>query len=73
MIFVQILKKLLSYSQELREYYKLYQLLLFHFQEKQADHFFGLIEERIDFLNPLFQTVFEKEGQDYQGFGISLF
>lgn len=35
----EILEKLLSYSQELREHYELYQLLLFHFQEKQADHF----------------------------------
>ncbi|MCC3167631.1 transposase family protein [Streptococcus sanguinis] len=39
----EILEKLLSYSQELREHYELYQLLLFYFQEKQAEHFFGLI------------------------------
>ena len=31
----EILEKLLSYSQELREHYELYQLLLFHFQEKK--------------------------------------
>ena len=55
----EILEKLLSYFQELREHYKLYQLLLFHFQEKQADHFFGLIEERIACINPIFQTVFK--------------
>ena len=55
----EILEKLLSYSQELREHYDLYQLLLFHFQEKQADHFFGLIEERIACINPIFQTVFK--------------
>ncbi|WP_148881456.1 ISL3 family transposase [Streptococcus sp. Marseille-P7376] len=55
----EILKKLLSYSQELREHYELYQLLLFHFQEKQAEHFFGLIEERISCINPIFQTVFK--------------
>ncbi|WP_148880702.1 ISL3 family transposase, partial [Streptococcus sp. Marseille-P7376] len=55
----EILEKLLSYSQELREHYELYQLLLFHFQEKQADHFFGLIEERIACINPIFQTVFK--------------
>ena len=54
----EILEKLLSYSQELREHYKLYQLLLFHFQVKQADHFFDLIEERIACVNPIFQTVF---------------
>ncbi len=55
----EILEKLLSYSQELREHYDLYQLLLFHFQEKQADYFFGLIEETISCVNPIFQTVFK--------------
>ena len=55
----EILEKLLSYSQELREHYELYQLLLFHFQEKQADQFFGLIEETISCVNPIFQTVFK--------------
>ena len=55
----EILEKILSYSQELRGHYDLYQLLLFHFQEKQADHFFGLIEERIACINPIFQTVFK--------------
>lgn len=55
----EILEKLLSYSQELREHYELYQLLLFHFQEKQAKHFFGLVEERIACVNPFFQTVFK--------------
>ncbi|WP_314366687.1 ISL3 family transposase [uncultured Streptococcus sp.] len=54
-----ILEKILSYSQELREHYELYQLLLLHFQEKRADHFFGLIEERITCINPIFQTVFK--------------
>ena len=55
----EILEKLLSFSQELREHYELYQLLLFHFQEKQADHFFGLIEERFSSVNPIFLTVFK--------------
>ena len=55
----EILEKLLAYSQELREHYDLYQLLLFPFQEKQADHFFGLIEETISCVNPIFQTVFK--------------
>ena len=54
-----ILEKILSYSQELREHYELYQLLLFHFQEKQAEHFFGLIEDTISCVNPIFQTVFK--------------
>lgn len=35
----EILEKALAYSQELREHYELYQLLLFHFQEKQANSF----------------------------------
>ena len=55
----EILEKILSYSQELREHYELYQLLLFHFQEKQAEHFFGLIEETISCINPIFRTVFK--------------
>ena len=55
----EILEKILSYSQELREHYELYQLLLFHFQEKQADHFFGLIEDTISCVKPIFQTIFK--------------
>ena len=33
--------------------------ILFHFQEKQTDHFFELIEETISCVNPIFQTVFK--------------
>ena len=55
----EILEKILSCSQELREHYELYQLLLFHFQNKQAGHFFGLIEDTISCVNPIFQTVFK--------------
>ena len=55
----EILEKLLSYSQELRQHYNLYQLLHFHFQEKQADHFFDLIKKAIYSVNPIFQTVFK--------------
>ena len=55
----EVLEKLFSYSQELRQHYNLYQLLLFHFQEKQTDHFFSLIDERISSVNPIFQTVFK--------------
>ncbi|HFU3844489.1 TPA: ISL3 family transposase, partial [Streptococcus suis] len=43
----EILEKLLTYSEELRRHYELYQLLLFHFQEKNSDHFFDLIEQEI--------------------------
>ena len=55
----EVLEKLLSYSQELRQHYNLYQLLLFHFQEKQTDHFFSLIDETVSSVNPIFQTVFK--------------
>ena len=55
----EIFEKLLAYSQELREHYELYQLLLFHFQEKQTNRFFELIEETIFCVNPIFQTVFK--------------
>lgn len=54
----EILEKLLSYSQDLRDHYELYQLLLFHFQEKHADYFFELITESISAANPIFQTIF---------------
>ncbi|AQX75464.1 transposase [Streptococcus agalactiae] len=33
---------------------KLYQLLLFHFQEKQAHHFFTLIENTFSSVTPIF-------------------
>ena len=51
--------KFLSYSEELQQHYELYQLLLFHFQEKNSDHFFDLIEQERDTVNPIFQTVFK--------------
>ncbi|WP_044667716.1 ISL3 family transposase, partial [Streptococcus suis] len=52
-------EKLLSFSEELRQHYELYQLLLFHFQEKNSDHFFDLVEQEIATVNPIFQTVFK--------------
>ena len=55
----EILEKLLSYSQELREHYELYQLLLFHFQNKDPDKFFGLIDDNLKQVHPLSQTVFK--------------
>ena len=60
----EVLEKLLSYSQELRQHYNLYQLLLFHFQEKQTDHFFSLIDETVSSVNPIFQTVFKTLSKD---------
>lgn len=60
----EVLEKLLSYFQELRQHYNLYQLLLFHFQEKQTEHFFSLIEETTSSVNPIFQTVFKTFSKD---------
>ncbi|WP_409349833.1 ISL3 family transposase [Streptococcus pneumoniae] len=55
----EILNKLLSYSQNLKHHYQLYQLLLFHFQNKEPEKFFGLIEDNLKQVHPLFQTVFK--------------
>lgn len=41
---------------ELKGYYDLYQFLLFHLQEKNADYFFDLIEEALPHLNQNFKT-----------------
>ena len=41
---------------ELKGYYDLYQFLLFHLQEKNADYFFDLIEEALPHLNQTFKT-----------------
>ena len=40
----------------MKGYYDLYQLLLFHLQEKNADYFFDLIEEALPHLNQTFKT-----------------
>ena len=55
----EILDKLLSYSEDLKHHYNLYQLLLFHFQNKEPVKFFGLIEDNLKQVHPLFQTVFK--------------
>ncbi len=55
----EILNKLLSYSEELKQYYILYQLLLFHFQNKEYENFFGLIEDNLMQVHSLSQTVFK--------------
>ena len=55
----EILDKLLSYSEDLKHHYNLYQLLLFHFQNKEPDKFFGLIEDNLKQVHPFFQTVFK--------------
>ena len=54
----EVVAKTLDFSEELTDYYTLYQLLLFHFQEKRVDEFFELIEENRSKVNHYFQTVF---------------
>ena len=54
----EVVEKTLNFSEELANYYNLYQLLLFHFQEKRVDEFFELIEENMSKVNHYFQTVF---------------
>ena len=49
------LDKLLSYSEDLKHHYNLYQLLLFHFQNKKPNKFFGLIEDNLKQIHPLFR------------------
>ena len=49
----------MSYSEDLKYHYNLYQLLLFHFQNKEPDKFFGLIEDNPKQVHPLFQTIFK--------------
>ncbi|CZE23248.1 transposase [Streptococcus pneumoniae] len=55
----EILNKLLSYSKDLKHHYQLYQLLLFHFQNKEPEKFFELIEDNLKQVHPIFQTVFK--------------
>ena len=54
----EVVAKTLVFSKELTDYYTLYQLLFFHFQEKRVDEFFELIEENRSKVNHYFQTVF---------------
>ena len=54
----EIIEKTLGLSEELTDYYTLYQLLLFYFQEKRVDEFFELIQENLNVVNHYFQTVF---------------
>lgn len=55
----EVIHEALTQCEELRYYYDLYQLLLFHFQEKRVDSFFSLIEENLPFVNENFTTVFK--------------
>ena len=54
----EIIEKTSVFSEEFANAYKLYQLLLFHFQEKRVDEFFELIQENLNVVDHYFQTVF---------------
>ncbi|VKL30834.1 transposase [Streptococcus pneumoniae] len=54
----EILNKLLSYSEDLKHHYQLYQLLLFHFQNKEPEKFFGLIEDNLSKIKKRLSTPF---------------
>ena len=55
----EIVDKTLQFSEELRYYYDLYQLLLFQFQEKRTTEFFEIIEDNMNLVNSTFKRVFE--------------
>ena len=55
----EILDKLLNYSEDLKHHYHHYQLLLCHFQNKDPEKFFGLIDDTLKKVHSLFQTVFK--------------
>ena len=53
-----IIEKTLVFSEEIANAYKLYQLLLFHYQKKRVDEFFELIQENLNVVNHYLRTVF---------------
>ncbi|HEP1831802.1 TPA: transposase [Streptococcus suis] len=55
----EVVQKTLDFSNELKFYYELYQILLFHFQEMNSKYFFELLEDNLDLVNPAFKTVFK--------------
>ena len=55
----EILDNLFSYSEDLKHHYNFYQLLMFHFQNREPDKFFELIEDNLKQFLPLVQTVFK--------------
>ena len=54
----EVVEKTLNFSEEIANYYNLYQPLLFHFQDKRVNEFFHPIEEKISKVNYYFKTVF---------------
>ncbi|EMC39656.1 transposase IS1193D [Streptococcus mutans 66-2A] len=57
-VMKKMFDKTLTFSDELRCYYDLYQLLLSHFQEKNSALFFELLEDNIATAGTAFKTVF---------------
>ena len=47
-----------------KRWFKCYQLLLFHFQNKESDKFFGLIEDNLKKVHLFFQTIFKTSLKD---------
>lgn len=52
----ECLNKVFNLVPKLKDYYDLYQLLLFHLQEKNSELFFGLIHDALPSLNHTFKT-----------------
>ena len=55
----EVVQKTLEFSDQLKFYYDLYQILLFHFQERNSKYFFELLEDNLNLVNPAFKTVFK--------------
>lgn len=53
----ECLEKIFKLVPQLKHYYNIYQLLLFHLQEKNTELFFGLIQDVLPQLNHYFKTV----------------
>lgn len=53
----ECLDKIFKHVPQLEKYYNLYQLLLFHLQEKNIEQFLGLIQEALPQLNHPFKIV----------------
>ena len=69
----EIIDKLLSYSEDLKHHDNLYPLLLFHFQNKEPDKFFGLIEDNLKQVHPLFKTFFKDKEKIVNALQLPLF
>lgn len=54
-----VIAESLAISTDLKKQYNLYQLLLFNFQNKEAENFFELIENNLKLVHPHFQAVFQ--------------